>query len=379
MHRFSQSPLVRLSMVSLLTALLLPTIGGCASSTSSNARGTAGEAGVQVAGLDVLAIRRMGLLPRWISTVNPLRPNGITAIAPADDAIVLVEGPDNVVTVLNAGDGQQRFKRVVGLPSEDLFRPHHRDGVLLLNSGNRAFKVDALSGELIAVDTFTRTVGGNGVLREDFLIFGAVDDRLMAHSLVSGRIAWQYQMSGNIAASPLLVGTNVFAADLEGTYGLFDGRDGNAIWRNSTFGQVSAEPVLAGSAVLVPSEDRTLYALDQTSGNDLWLYRASFPLKSSPMVVGDTIYLPAPGGEMIALWGDGNVKWQRPFEARPLLVTPRGVLAHTVDELLLFDPATGEVKARSRTGTIVQATTVGDGSLIIAFGNGRVIRFDPTG
>ena len=336
------------------------------------------EEAVRVAGLDPVALREMGLAPRWIAPVRSLRPDGITQAGVFGDAVALVEGPDNLVTALNWADGRQRWKKSVGLASEDLFAPAFRDGTLLVNSASRLFEFDAANGDLTGVDALDRPVSAGGVVYEPYLVFGGINGRLFAHNLDTGRTGWEYQMSGNIAAPPVLAGDTVFVADVVGTYGLFDAREGGLIWRNHTFGPVTASPVVHRNNVLVPSEDRTLYALERSTGNDAWLYRATQPLREAPLSVGRDVYLPVPGGGLIGLDPDGQPRWEIPLDAVPVLAGERGIYATLPDGLVLLDPEDGGVVSATRTGPIRRAATGPDGSLLLVFADGRVVRLDPT-
>ncbi|BAM04459.1 hypothetical protein PSMK_23000 [Phycisphaera mikurensis NBRC 102666] len=353
--------------------MLLPLLPGCASA------GRPADRAVRVAGLDPVALRKLGFVPRWISAARPLREGGLTQARVLGEAVLLVEGPDNVVTAADWGDGRQRWKKVIGLESEDLFAPVRREDSIYINSSGRVFELDVANGDLLKVDKLGRPVGAGGVLRNDLLIFGGVNGRLFAHSVTTSHTAWQYQMSGNISASPLLSDGNVFVADTVGTYGMFDADTGDLVWRNHTFGPVTAAPVLHRGDVLVPSEDRSLYALDRATGADSWIFRATRPLKVSPLSVGRDVYLPVPGGGLIGIDNRGEIRWSITLDATPVLASDRGIYAVTEDGLVLLDPASGEVLAGTRTGAITATEATEDGSLLMVFADGRLLRLDPAG
>ncbi len=321
----------------------------------------------------------MGFTTRWISVVRPLRADGITSASVFEDRVALVEGPDNLITVLDWGDGGQRWKKVVGLASEDIHQPAYRDGVLLANSTGRLFELDASTGDLIGVDTLAQTVNGAGVLFDETLVFGGLGGRLFGHSLATGYTAWEYQMAGKMSAPPMLVGSSVFAADILGTYGLFDAVDGSLVWRNHVFGPITTSAAVLGENVLIPSEDRTLYALDRNSGAESWVHRADHPLRNPPRAVGDAVYLDNPEAGLLALDSDGREKWSIPGSPTPLVQTGAGVASTIADGLILLDPDTGRVLAATRTGAIEQATATAEGSLLLVFEDGRVVRLDPAG
>ncbi len=381
LHRVPTSPFSRLLLPALAALLALPLLPGCTSAPAEPAgvAGAADDRAVRVAGLDPVALRKMGFTTRWISVVRPLQTGGITSASVFEDHVALVEGPDNLITVLDWGDGGQRWKKIVGLKSEDLHEPAYLDGVLLVNSTGRLFELDAATGDLTGVDTLAQSVNGGGVLFNETLVFGGLGGRLFGHSLVSGHTAWEYQMAGKMSVPPVRVENAVFAGDILGTYGLFNAIDGSLVWRNRVFGAISASAAVLGDDVLIPSEGRSLYALDRNSGEESWVHRADHPLRNPPHAVGDTVYLDNPDAGLLALDTEGREKWSIPGSPTPLVQTGEGVASTIADGLILLDPEDGRVLAATRTGAIEQATATADGSLLLVFEDGRVVRLDPAG
>ena len=371
-----------LGAVSCLALMLLAT-PGCAAT-----HGDADRAGrtINVSGgsLDPSTLREMGFSVRWLYDLKLAGRDGVTELEILDDLVVAVEGPDNWITALNVDSGSLRWKVVLGLDLESIYRPmRSADGErLFINSAARFFILDADNGRPVGVQALEAPVTAGGELIGDYAIFGAAKGMAFAHDVDAGYAKWRYRMTGRLVSPPVRSSENaVFLGDEAGTYVMLDVTTGSPIFRNDVFGPIVAPATVHRGDLLVPSADRTLYALDRATGNQSWTYRATAPLRQSPLSVGRDIYLPAGsasgGGGLIALDSRGNVRWESELHATPVLASDRGIYALAKNALLLLDPDTGNVLQSVRATDAVEAKPGPDGSLILRTSTGRLARLDP--
>ncbi|MEM1027068.1 MAG: PQQ-binding-like beta-propeller repeat protein [Planctomycetota bacterium] len=375
-----------MAVLALAAALVLSP--GCASTESDwtwGDSGTSSSATVSGSELDPTALREMGLSVRWIYDLKPASKNGITEVEVLDDLVVVVEGPDNFISAIDVEDGTYAWKTLIGLDLESLYRPLRAGDSSLggdrifVNSQARFFTLDPGTGRMIGVQSLEAPVTSGAELIGDFAVFGAAKGMAFAHDIDAGYAKWRYRMTGRLVAPPVRANeSTVFLGDEAGTFVLLDVGNGEPIFRNDVFGPILAPAAVHRGDLLVPSADRSLYALDRATGNLSWAYRADSPLTESPLSVGRDIYVPASGGGLIALDSRGNVRWESPLQATPILATDRGILALGHNSLMLFDPETGDVQQRVKASGVASVSPGPDGSLVLQKKSGRLVRLDPT-
>lgn len=366
--------LVNLTVWTMALAAMLWT-AGCATTDGGTPRAWGRHAQTPQS-FDPLALRDMGLTTRWIHTVSTVGKAGITDLELLGDRLIAVEGPSNMVTVLDLDTGELVWKKKVGLALENLFKPLRRGDRVYVNSETRIFTLDADTGELVGVAKLASLVASGAVLYNEYAIFGAANGTLFAHDVEAGRSVWEYRFTGQITAPPTLAGDDVFAADSVGTYAMIDANTGKPAWRNKVFGPVTTSATIHRADVLLPSHDRSLYALNRATGADDWVYRATAPLTGSPLSVGRDVYLPVPGQGLVALDSRGTKKWEITTDATPVLAGKRGIYAVGRDALLLLDPETGDVKQSVHVAGIDRALPGPNGSLVVLTRTGRTVRLD---
>ncbi len=102
---------------------------------------------------------------------------------------------------------------------------------------------------------------------------------------------WQYEIPGNIAASPAVYKGMVYAASRNGFVYAFNASDGSIAWDFSTSGYIDATPVVSSSTLAVPSLDGNLYALNRINGELLWQANLGAPSVSSPLIHSQKVYV----------------------------------------------------------------------------------------
>ena len=140
----------------------------------------------------------------------------------------------------------------------------------------------------------------------------------------SGKLRWQQVLSthnpGNIAASPLLDGTERVYYSLPDCVLCLNAADGSLVWREEKAysGAAFSSPLLAGELLIVPGS--TLLAVDKLTGKERWRLKGPAVSPASPalqVVDGVAQIIQGVGTlDTAEVWGislqDGEVFWKYP-------------------------------------------------------------------
>lgn len=320
----------------------------------------------------------MGYAPRWAADLGLDSDERIVWSYIADDLLLTVTQPSNLVAATRISDGARMWITQLGGDLEKLYGAVRYDGIVYANSGSRVFSIDPYSGEHTGIWPLVEPVTTGPVLDDDKAIFGSVNGTVFAHSFISGRHRWRYLMTAQIDTPPILVGANVFAADHKGTFVMLDSETGDLVWNGRAFGAVSGSPDADRTSIYVPSEDNFLYAVNRATGEDKWKYAAAQPLTEAPAAIGLGVYQPVTG-RLIALDAvDGREpRWVLDEPATPVTALRDNLLVTAPKGLMLIEVDTGRVVKRVPTRPVQRVLLGPDDSLILVAPNGRIMRLDP--
>jgi len=102
---------------------------------------------------------------------------------------------------------------------------------------------------------------------------------------------WDFDVQGDVVASPVVYGGIVYAAARSGNIYALNALTGELIWDYSTDDWVDASPAVSSGTVYVPSRDGHLYALDRLNGHVLWSAGLGASSISSPLVLNGKVYV----------------------------------------------------------------------------------------
>jgi len=116
-------------------------------------------------------------------------------------------------------------------------------------------------------------------------------------------VRWTAQASGEIRATPVVIGDRVFFGALDGLLRIVGLETGEPIATMRTGGPIAAPPVAEGNLVLVTSHDGRIYAADLTESGlvQRWSYKTGARITASPVRVGDLILVASEDGHIYAL------------------------------------------------------------------------------
>jgi len=328
--------------------------------------------------IDPVDAHTLGFGLQWATDLGVPEDQTLAHIRVLGDVLVAVESPSNVVTVISMRDGSLRWRRVIGKLADKLYEPVRSGDLLLINSEQLLYAVSLDTGKTIEVTRLESLVSHAPAMVGDLAIFGGMNHRVFAHDIKAGYTKWAYQLTERVFARPAAFGPNVFVADGNGVYALFEADTGTLLWKGRTFDRVSAQPAMSRMGVFVAGEDHSLYALHAATGRDRWIYHSTEPLTLSPHVFGGTVILPEPGRGMVAIdVRTGDERWRKPFVAYPVSRSEGTLLVHTADSFRVLNLESGKTLTEVPVHPLKTVLKGPDGQMILVSPGGRLLLLDP--
>jgi outer membrane protein assembly factor BamB len=208
------------------------------------------------------------------------------------------------------------------------------------------------------------------------------DSELLAMDAASGAVQWTHQAIAEparilAASSPAVEDDLVIAPFASGEIVALLAANGRRLWVDaltragrltslSAINDVAGRPVAVDGVIYAASHSGILAAIDQRTGQRLW----SFGLASTqtPLVSGDTVFVATVDGELAAIErNEGKMFWvtqlrrfkdEKDKKGRitwtgPLLAGGKLVLASSIGEAVIVDPANGQVGKTVKLGAPV--------------------------
>ena len=364
---------VHAGAVAAIIAVVL-VAGGCQTSTSPADRtgGTSKPVVKLNLPIEPADARRLGYSPQWPKKLGLGRGETVQHAVFADDLILTVERPHNLLTATSYRDGATLWSKAIGTELEQFSAPFRVGERILMNSARRLFQLRPGDGHLLYVTNLDYPVIHQPAVLGELAIYGGSNGRVFAHDLVSGFAKWEYQLPAEIRVAPVLNEVGVFAVDSSGVFAMLDGSDGQLLWKGRTFATVSGQPV-AADAIYLASQDQTLYALDRATGEDLWKFRETAPLRQGPVVFDQYVLLPLGERGLVAIGAaKGDEIWRIAEPAQPVTLQGDRLLLNMGQALRLVEIATGEtieqvptkplktVLVDPQTGSVILVTVAGE-------------------
>ena len=273
------------------------------------------------AGVDVIALDREDLTPRW-----SVAPGGNTAFrytgapAVADGLAYVPESDTLVARDLDTGEQlwSQEFEYVFG-ETTPLVVEYGDDHRVIIGAGEYLRAFDGATGELRwerRLDGIVRRAAARALAS----VYGGVYAATTGGELYAvdddGRVRWNRTVDAGIRTAPTVAGSrgpdgesirgsgDVVVGAGDGSVRCFD-RGGEPQWRTELRGFVE-DGIAVGHGGAFAASGGRLYALDAESGRRAWQTEIGNAVRPTPpALVGDTIYV---GGDRLRAFGvDGGL------------------------------------------------------------------------
>jgi outer membrane protein assembly factor BamB len=312
-----------------------------------------------------------------------------------------------MVTAHALADGRQRW-RTDTTPEAESAVPlgggaTFADGTLYVITG---------AAELMALDPATGSIRwrarvpspprGAPAVSGNRVFVPTIDNQLIGLSAEDGRRLWTHR-GGALATiplglpSPAIDGETVVAGFGTGELVALRATDGRLLWAESLGGTggtsladivgITGLPVIDRGRVIATGLGNTTIAVDLRSGRRLW--ERSFGGGAGVAPAGDWIFAVTRGGEAVALGReDGRIRWVSELDpapeggrrgeparfGRPVVAGGRVMVPSSRGELLVLDPAGGQVLDRVRLGSgVTLPMAISEGTLVALADDGTLI------
>jgi outer membrane protein assembly factor BamB len=125
------------------------------------------------------------------------------------------------------------------------------------------------------------------------------DSMLHVVDLKTGKEARSVDLEGQSAATPAVVGDQLYVGTMTNQFKAINWKKGDVLWTYESeeraqpfFGSAAA----AGDLVIAGSRDKFVYAFDRKTGKPKWSVPTGGRFDASPVVVGERVYAPALDG-----------------------------------------------------------------------------------
>lgn len=234
------------------------------------------------------------------------------------------------------------------------------------------------------------------------IFVATTENHLIALSAEDGRRLWTHR-AGALATIPL--GLPAPAVEGEAVVGGFGtgelvalrAADGRVLWSESLGGTANASladivgitglPVIDRGRVFAVGLGNTTIAVDLRSGRRLW--ERSFGGGSGVATAGDWVFAVTRAGDALALGReDGRIRWVTELDpspeggrrgeparfGQPVVAGGRVLVPSSRGELLLLDPAGGEIAGRVRLGSgVTLPMAIAEGTVVALADDGSLI------
>ncbi len=201
----------------------------------------------------------------------------------ADAGVIAIGTKDAEIIVLDVNDGSEQWRTEVS--SEVLAPAAIDEGKLVVRTADgQIFGLDLQSGKQ---DWFYDRVLPKLTLRGTsaplatggIAVTGFANGKIGAFNVLNGDLLWEQRLSSprgssdisrivDVDASPVIYGSNLYAAGYDGFAIALDLQNGRFLWRHST--SVLRDPLVDTRHVYLVNTDGVVEALDRLSGELVW-------------------------------------------------------------------------------------------------------------
>ncbi|MCD6567155.1 MAG: PQQ-binding-like beta-propeller repeat protein [Dehalococcoidia bacterium] len=181
-------------------------------------------------------------------------------------------------------------------------------------SGDDALYMGSMGGEMVSVDTETRTlvwthafssvssggfmscgqtsspvaIYGTPVATEDLVYIGIYSGKIYALNAATGQVRWAYPKEGSIGpvvGSPVVVGDVVYVSSSDGRVYALDTTYGELKWKSEVLDEkLWTPPLVTLDAIYVSTFDGHIYSLSPDDGSLLpWVFKSDVGFVSAPV------------------------------------------------------------------------------------------------
>lgn len=363
------------ALTAALAAMVLA--AGCAS--EGQRPGTNASGGLSLEDLAQTPEARLGFRLQWRG--YPQVGERIRFFNAYND-IIVVQDERNILTVMNANTGSNRFAIDLGADLKKFVGNVRYDGQLLCSSESEIQFIDERTGGLTQRQRLSLLANTTPAVWGSIAVYGSAKGEVLGHNLANGFKAWGYQLDGRITADPVLMGASVGVVSQGGDVLIVDPRTGRSGGRRQRiYAGLDNNPVANDRAMYIAGLDQSVRAYSANSGREIWRRRSEYPLTAQPSLHEDRLYVTIPQTGLVALdAGTGTEIWANPDLGGTVIGSRDG-------RLLQWDGRRVRLLGRERGDVIETVEFPGarrlvmdafeDGNLYVILATGEVTKYSP--
>ena len=212
---------------------------------------------------------------------------------------------------------------------------------------NEVIALDASTGKAIWPSPFEaeHSIWGQPAYRDGVVFVTSLDRHIYALDADTGAVKWQQELSGAIAASPLVIDDMVYVASFDKKLHALDAADGNEQWVVEATDWLWNAPAYANGKLFFGDVQGAVFAVDAQSGNIEWQIDIDGSIEAGLAVNNGTVFIPVihglsqtdQTGEIVAVSAEnGKIDWRvdldRPVYTPPLIAADQLVVLVTTLE-----------------------------------------------
>lgn len=175
-----------------------------------------------------------------------------------------------------------------------------------------------LTGKIAWQAQLDGNIAAAPAIGSDLVYIATQGGNLYALDKDTGSERWQIQLTAQIAGGPIISGSILYAGGLlsgESDSGVgvlaLNALDGHELWRYTVSGSSMTAPLLYGNFLIFGSDNDTVYAVDTRVAEETWTYSAGAPLDTSPVIANNAVYIADATGTFHAISAStGDPLWK---------------------------------------------------------------------
>lgn len=325
------------------------------------------------------AWREVGYRWDWTSR-PPLRLGGQIAFADAFEDIVIVQGADEMISVIEAPTGKIRWHRPVGDTATRFLGNVRRNGSIIVTNETELFEFDLDTGNTLDRIPLKTIATTRPILFGDIAVLGTSAGRLIALDMVEEIRRWEYQFDGEIRTPPLRIDDNTLSVvSTRGELRTLEADTANTVSSARISGDAGDSMVTDGEYIYLASLDQSVYAFDIHTGERAWRIRDSAPVTVQPVLIGGVLFVTTRDTGLTAITAKtGEILWSNPDIGGWVVTTnDSDLMVWNGRALLRVDAQRGDVIAVSEFDNLagLRADSSEQGTIYAITRDGAVARF----
>ncbi|MFW5652739.1 MAG: PQQ-binding-like beta-propeller repeat protein [Planctomycetota bacterium] len=272
--------------IGLVSMFTLVSLTGCS-------WGEAREMEVDPYLLSLEEANEIGMNVVW-SSKAALATNGrVSDVTVGNDLVLVTETGANVVSAIDATNGEPLWENAVGDPFEPLLGVAMTSDTVVAMTRSEVLQFDSANGRRLQFDRLSEEGPADTapLLNWPFAIYGTTDGRVIFHHLPTGLMKSAYRFDTEVQQAPTAWDDLMVVITRDGYINVLvpDPNRPSRVWQHRVFDNIKARPATTSRRLIVAGMDRSLWGLDRRTGRIVWRWQTEYQLTDDPVTYDDAV------------------------------------------------------------------------------------------